>query len=40
MNITQALDYIETNFNASAERDEILMFVRNSPRGVIKGYFQ
>jgi len=40
MNITQALDYIEANFNASAERDEILMFVRNSPRGVIKGYFQ
>jgi len=25
---------------ASPERDEILQFIRNSQRGVMKGYFQ
>ncbi|MGI8950430.1 MAG: acyl-ACP--UDP-N-acetylglucosamine O-acyltransferase [Chitinophagaceae bacterium] len=38
MNITQALEYIEEEFQASDERDEILAFIRESGRGVIKRY--
>ncbi len=38
LNNSQALDKIEAELPASRERDEILMFVRNSQRGVIKGY--
>lgn len=36
MNITQALDYIETTVPRSAERDTIVSFVRNSARGVVR----
>ena len=36
MNTTQALNHIEATIPASAERDAIVAFVRNSTRGVIK----
>lgn len=38
MNNSEACDAIETDLPISVERDEILYFVRNSKRGVIKGY--
>ncbi len=37
-NITKAIEFIETDLPASRERDEILEFIKNSPRGIIKGY--
>ncbi len=40
MNITQASQYIEANMKATPERDEILLFLRNSSRGIIRGYFE
>ncbi|MDL2262018.1 acyl-ACP--UDP-N-acetylglucosamine O-acyltransferase [Bacteroidales bacterium OttesenSCG-928-I21] len=39
MNTSQAIEYIETELPASKERDEIILFVRNSKRGILKGYF-
>lgn len=39
LNNSQALDYVETHMPATKERDEIIMFVRNSTRGIMKGYF-
>ncbi len=39
MNVTQAVEYIEAELPASKERDEIILFIRNSKRGIIKGYF-
>ena len=39
-NNTQALLKIETEINASPERDEIISFVQNSGRGIMKGYNQ
>ena len=36
-NLTHALDLIETNFKVTPERDEIIRFIRNSTRGIIKG---
>ncbi len=38
MNISQALGVIEKEMLSTAERDEILEFIRNSPRGVVRGY--
>jgi UDP-N-acetylglucosamine acyltransferase len=38
LNISQALDYIEKELPASKERDEILLFIRNSTRGIMRGY--
>ena len=38
-NISMALERIQTELPATKERDEILLFIRNSPRGIIKGYF-
>ncbi|PZX20629.1 acyl-[acyl-carrier-protein]--UDP-N-acetylglucosamine O-acyltransferase [Breznakibacter xylanolyticus] len=38
LNNTQALERIEAEYPASEERDMIIDFVRNSPRGIIKGY--
>ncbi|AZI19845.1 acyl-ACP--UDP-N-acetylglucosamine O-acyltransferase [Chryseobacterium taklimakanense] len=38
MNITQASALIEKEMLPTAERDEILEFIRNSPRGIVKGY--
>ncbi len=37
-NVTQALKNIESDINQSNERDYILDFVRNSERGIIRGY--
>jgi len=39
-NNTQALLKIETEINATPERDEIISFVQNSGRGIMKGYNQ
>lgn len=36
-NITHALELIEVNFERTFERDEIVRFIRNSTRGIIKG---
>lgn len=38
MNYSNALEYIETNLPASAERDTVVTFIRNSKRGIMKGY--
>lgn len=38
MNVTQASALIEKEMLPTAERDEILEFIRNSPRGIVKGY--
>lgn len=37
-NVTQALEIIEADFEATAERDEILTFIRNSQTGIMKGF--
>ena len=37
-NNTQAYAIIEAEMEASDERDEILMFIKNSHRGIMKGY--
>ena len=38
-NNTQAVSIIEAEMEATTERDEILQFIRNSQRGIMKGYF-
>ena len=38
MNVSQALEYIEEELPATDERDEIVTFIRDSSRGVIKRY--
>ena len=38
MNISQALTYIEEEFTPTDDRDEIITFIRESGRGVIKRY--
>lgn len=38
MNVTQALSYIEKEMVPTSERDEILQFIQNSQRGIVKGY--
>lgn len=38
LNISDAVDFIETNLQASKERDEVILFIRNSKRGIIRGY--
>ena len=40
LNNSEACDLIEADLPATKERDEIILFVRNSKRGIIKGYFQ
>ncbi len=35
MNVSQAMEFIEANFPASAHRDTILNFIRSSKRGII-----
>lgn len=40
MNNTQAMEHIQAELPATKERDEILLFIRNSPRGIIRGYFE
>jgi len=39
LNYGDATEYIETEMPASKERDEILLFIKNSKRGIMKGYF-
>ena len=36
-NVSQAIEIIETDFEATQERDEILTFIRNSQTGIMKG---
>ena len=38
-NTTQATEIIEAEMEATPERDEILQFIKNSKRGIMKGYF-
>jgi UDP-N-acetylglucosamine acyltransferase len=37
-NVTKALDIIEADFSPTEERDEIINFIRNSNKGVMKGF--
>ncbi len=39
LNVTDSVERIETELPATPERDEILQFIRNSKRGIIRGYF-
>jgi UDP-N-acetylglucosamine acyltransferase len=38
-NNTQAVQLIEADMEATTVRDEILQFIKNSKRGIMKGYF-
>ena len=38
LNTSQAVEIIEAEMPASQERDEILLFVKDSKRGIIRGY--
>jgi UDP-N-acetylglucosamine acyltransferase len=38
-NNSQAMEVVETEMPASRERDEIILFIKDSKRGIIKGYF-
>lgn len=38
LNVSQAVSYIEKEMLPTLERDEILTFIQNSPRGIVKGY--
>ncbi len=38
LNVSQAANFIEKEMLPTLERDEILQFIVNSPRGVVKGY--
>ncbi|MDG1504481.1 MAG: acyl-ACP--UDP-N-acetylglucosamine O-acyltransferase [Flavicella sp.] len=37
-NNTQAVEKIEAEMEATPERDEIILFIKNSQRGIMKGY--
>lgn len=39
MTVSDAVEHIEAELPATPERDEILQFIRNSKRGIIRGYF-
>ncbi len=39
-NNTQASEIIEAEMEATTERDEIFQFIKNSHRGIMKGYFK
>jgi UDP-N-acetylglucosamine acyltransferase len=39
LNISDAIEFVEANLPATDERDNIILFIRNSKRGIIKGYF-
>ena len=38
LNVSKAVERIEAEMTASKERDEIILFIRNSSRGIMKGY--
>lgn len=40
LNVSQAMERIVSELPSSQERDEIILFVRNSPRGILKSYFE
>jgi UDP-N-acetylglucosamine acyltransferase len=37
-NTSQAISMIEADLPATSERDEIISFINNSTRGIMKGY--
>ncbi len=39
LNTAQAVEIIEAEMAATPERDEVLLFVKDSKRGIIRGYF-
>jgi UDP-N-acetylglucosamine acyltransferase len=39
LNISDAIEFVMANLPASKERDEIILFIRDSKRGIIRGYF-
>ena len=39
-NNTQAINIIEAEVEATSDRDEILVFIKDSQRGIMKGYIQ
>jgi UDP-N-acetylglucosamine acyltransferase len=39
LNISDAMEFVLANLPASKERDEIILFVKASKRGIIRGYF-
>jgi UDP-N-acetylglucosamine acyltransferase len=39
-NNTQAVNIMEAEMEATKERDEIILFIKNSQRGIMKGYFK
>jgi len=39
LNTAQAVEIIEAEMPATQERDEVLLFVKDSKRGIIRGYF-
>lgn len=39
LNVSDAVERIEAELPATKERDEILQFIRNAKRGIIRGYF-
>ena len=38
MNVSYAIERIEAELPATKERDEIILFIKNSKRGIIRGY--
>lgn len=38
LNVSDAVERIEAELPATKERDEIIMFIRNSSRGIVRGY--
>lgn len=38
LNVSDAVDRIEAELPATKERDEIIEFIRNSKRGIVRGY--
>ncbi len=40
LNNSQAVNFIEAKVKASKERDEIISFIQDSKRGIMKGYFK
>ena len=40
MNTSHAVERITAELPATKERDELLLLIKNSPRGIIKGYFE
>ena len=38
MNVSDAIERIEAELPATKERDEIILFIKNAKRGIIRGY--